>query len=502
MGGKVQSLSQSQIDVIIALERIGASLSLVGVTLIFITYWQFKRIRSVPNLFIVFASVANVGASIACAIGYDGMLAGAESALCQAQAFLLEMFDLPFFPSSFEKTVLMVRCNRFMQSDPWWSFAMAVNVYLVFFAGANPSSFRRYIWVYCAICFGFPMIPAVVCLLVRPRGPDDLIYGDATIWCWINHDWSKLRIFTYYIPIWTCIVGSCVIYFAVGYHVFHHRNQLHNLTFSNTGRDCKDTSCSDERDSAEKNLTSRAEFFYGTAVTDIQITTMVPRPWSPQVPSIAITKGPDDQQPRHQQSWRTSEEDVHGTPSPRFETTCTSDPPPPKPQRSVFQRIGRVGTKFSARLDRLDPVKLAYLRTSFIFAISVLVTWTPSSINRVVNLLKPEVVSFGLNVASATVLPLQGVWNAVIFFMTSWTTFKEEWKDMRCRQQGRLGSCGTESRQGAVRIDVLRSDQHDRFRNGRYGHTKAVGSDQTSELELTVPSGVGNVRAMRGSFSI
>ncbi|KAJ0312478.1 hypothetical protein COL516b_001562 [Colletotrichum fioriniae] len=160
MGGKAQSLSQSQIDVIIALERIGASLSLVGVTLIFITYWKFKRIRSVPNLFIVFASIANVGASIACAMGYDGMRAGAGSALCQAQAFLLEMF---------------------MQSDPWWSFAMAVNVYLVFFAGANPSSFRRHIWVYCAICFGFPMIPAVVCLLVRPRGPDDLIYGDATV---------------------------------------------------------------------------------------------------------------------------------------------------------------------------------------------------------------------------------------------------------------------------------------------------------------------------------
>ncbi|OHE98446.1 G-protein coupled receptor [Colletotrichum orchidophilum] len=478
MGGKVQTLSQPQVDVIIALERIGASLSLFGVTLIFITYWKFKRIRSVPNLFIVFASLANVGASIACAMGYDGMRAGAESALCQAQAFLLEMF---------------------MQSDPWWSFAMAVNVYLVFFAGANPSSFRRYIGVYCAICFGFPLVPAIVCLVVRPRGPQDLIYGDATIWCWINHDWSKLRIFTYYIPIWTCIVGSCVIYFAVGYHVFHHRNQLHNLTFSNTVRDCKDISCSDERDSAEKNLTSRTEY-YGTAVTDIQITTMTPRPWTPQQPPTAIKKGSDSQEPRHQRSWRTSEEE--GSPSPRFETTCTSNPPPPKPQRSVFQRIGRVRTKFSDRLERLDPVKLAYLRTSFIFAISVLVTWTPSSINRVVNLLKPEVVSFGLNVASATVLPLQGVWNAVIFFMTSWTTFKEEWKDMRGRHQIRLGSCDTESRQGGVRIEVLRSDQHDRLRNGRFVHMKAIGSDQTSELELTVPSGVGKVRAMRGSFSI
>ncbi|CCF40159.1 G-protein coupled receptor [Colletotrichum higginsianum] len=493
------SLTHYEIEVVTGLERVGSALSLVGVTLIFITYWKFKRIRSVPNLFIVFASIANVGASVACAIGYEGLRMGETSALCQAQAFLLEMF---------------------MQSDPWWSFAMAVNVYLVFFAGANPSSFREYLWVYCAVCFGFPLVPALVCLFLRPHGPNDYIYGNATLWCWINKKWGDLRIFTYYIPIWFCVLGSSVIYFAVGYHVFHHRNQLHNLTFSNNGCDGKEMTCSDERDSAEKvsylsrtgtrddcplvdtrqNLTGRTEF-YGTAVTEVQITTMTPKPWTPQPPPVAMTKvTAGDQQPRHQRSWRTSEDD--GSPGPRFETTCTSDPPPPKPRLSVFQRIGGVRSKFSSRLQRLDPVKLAYLRTSFIFAISVLVTWTPSSINRVFNMIRRDESHFGLNVASATVLPLQGVWNAVIFFMTSWTVFKEEWKDMRGRHQVRLGSCGEDGLHGGLRIEVLRGDQQDRFKSGRYGHTKTLGSDQTSDIELTPPSGVGNVRAMRGSFSI
>ena len=90
------SLSPGQVQVVIALERTGASLSLIGIVLILVTYWLFKRLRTIPNLFIVFASIANIGASIACVIGYDGIIAGEDSALCQAQAFMLDMCGLAF----------------------------------------------------------------------------------------------------------------------------------------------------------------------------------------------------------------------------------------------------------------------------------------------------------------------------------------------------------------------------------------------------------------------
>lgn len=85
------NLTASERETIQHVERFGASISLVGVVLIFIAYYLFKRVRTIPNTFIFFASIANVGASIACLIGYAGILAGDESALCQAQAFLLEM---------------------------------------------------------------------------------------------------------------------------------------------------------------------------------------------------------------------------------------------------------------------------------------------------------------------------------------------------------------------------------------------------------------------------
>jgi hypothetical protein len=78
-----------------------------------------------------------------------------------------------------------------MQSDPWWSLAMAVNVFLVFFFAANPNSFRSYLWLYSLVCFGLPGVPAVICLFYIPTGRK--IYGNATVSlavplpAWSNH---------------------------------------------------------------------------------------------------------------------------------------------------------------------------------------------------------------------------------------------------------------------------------------------------------------------------
>jgi hypothetical protein len=91
LGDTYMNLTQDERDSIQSVERFGASLSLVGIGLIFVTYGVLKRLRTVPNTFIFFASIANAGACVACLIGYAGVVQGDGSALCQAQAFLLEM---------------------------------------------------------------------------------------------------------------------------------------------------------------------------------------------------------------------------------------------------------------------------------------------------------------------------------------------------------------------------------------------------------------------------
>ncbi|KAK1757862.1 putative G-protein coupled receptor [Echria macrotheca] len=425
-------------------ERFGASLSLVGVSLIFVAYALWKRLRTVPNTFILFASIANVGASVAALIGYDGIMAGNSSALCQIQAFLLEMF---------------------MQSDPWWSLAMAVNVFMVFFFAASPNSFRRYLWLYSLICFGLPALPAVICLFYTPT--QEHIYADATLWCWIGDRYNSLRIYTYYIPIWTCSLLSAVIYLAVGYHVFHQRNQLRNLTLSNQAA-AREPSGPESQGCAEKG-DSGISASYGTVTTEVRVTAEASDSQSmtpPSSPAPSITAVLPRAQPDLQgSSWLASlDDDTDQTASTKPHTnpfttissvSSRSRNNNNKPDKGRFESLTRPWTRFLSRLRNLDPVKLAYLRTSFVFAVSILITWTPSSINRVYSFAHPTKTSYPLNLASAVVLPLQGVWNAVIFCATSWATLREEIWTVKTRiwpsrSSQRLPSEETGRREGAV----------------------------------------------------
>lgn len=86
-----EMMSDAQKAAIISLERTGGCISLIAVVLIFIAYGLAREVRNVQNTFIVFASVANVGASIASIIAMDGLNQGTESSLCQAQSFLFQM---------------------------------------------------------------------------------------------------------------------------------------------------------------------------------------------------------------------------------------------------------------------------------------------------------------------------------------------------------------------------------------------------------------------------
>ncbi|KAK8027266.1 g-protein coupled receptor [Apiospora marii] len=403
-------LTREQVNTIVIFERVGASLSVTGVLLILVAFAAFKRLRTVPNTFIIFASFANLGASVACLIGYAGIEAGPDSALCQTQAFMFEMF---------------------MQSDPWWSFAMAVNVYMVFFFAANPNSFLGYWWAYFCICYGIPFIPAVWLLVARGEDRTQ-VYGNATLWCWIDKDWSNLRIYTYYLPIWVCILLSTCIYIAVGYYVFKQRNQLRNLSLSNPAGDVPAP-----RDSGEKKLFSNAAIMGSIATTEVTQTTSVQRtnPNSSGQPrshtAINWFDGPAEE-PDQARLDLTPEQSTSQSPY-HTVTRITADP---VPKKSVWAHLRKAYTRWCSKFNNMDPVKLAYLRTSFVFAISVLVTWTPSSINRIHDLVNPYEVSFGINLAAGIVLPLQGVWNSVIFFSTSSTALKEEIQTLRDRVKG------------------------------------------------------------------
>ncbi len=70
--------------------------------------------------------------------------------------------------------------TRFVQSDLWWSLAMAVNILLVFVRGVNLRTVRKWGWVYCVVCYGGPFGIALACLLITAPGKT-AIYGDAGV---------------------------------------------------------------------------------------------------------------------------------------------------------------------------------------------------------------------------------------------------------------------------------------------------------------------------------
>ncbi|KAI2463082.1 hypothetical protein F4781DRAFT_146027 [Annulohypoxylon bovei var. microspora] len=468
------ALTRQHIETIVVFERLGAALSVTGVLMIFIAYTFLKRIRSVPNTFIVFASFANLGASIACLMGYSGVLAGSNSNLCQAQAFMFELF---------------------MQSDPWWSFAMAVNVYMVFFFSANTNSFLRYWYAYFIVCYGVPFIPSIWLLVVR-GGDGQNVYGNATIWCWIDKDWSNLRIYTYYLPIWVCIILSTCIYVAVGYHVFKQRNQLRNLSLSNPAREAPTV-----RDSGEKTLFANAAIMGSINREVVQVTTVNSSTAHPiDGPSSASTTAPGNwfDGPPDDQSYFDGPSTPISSPNP-YQTTVTQITADPPPREGLRARVQENFQRWRARFNHMDPVKMAYLRTSFVFAISVFVTWTPSSINRVHDLVYAESASFALNLASAVVLPLQGVWNAVIFFSTSWKPLREEIRSMLDARKGiprgqHAANAARDERDRA--LELARRKTHGK---GGPGHVDDAGSDISIDSTIGGTSANGGaVRVMRG----
>ncbi|KAH6958383.1 hypothetical protein DER45DRAFT_643760 [Fusarium avenaceum] len=447
-GRGVDLLTESQRHTLVLFERIGGSISLAAVLMIFVAYALVPRVRNVQNTFIVFASVANIGACCASIIAMDGLELGVASPLCQAQSFMFHMF---------------------MQSDPWWSLAMAFNVFLVFFFRAKPDSFRRWWWVYCLICYGGPFAIAIALLLVRNpnRG---LVFGQATIWCWVNRDWENIRIYTYYMLIWVCIAGSILFYFMVGWHVFRTRNRLKSLTASKT-REPAPIEQPQSQTSQQRQvdfLSVPQDCFYGTIVTEVQVVHSTPSanhlPTEPRPAYIARSSSP-------QISFDEAPSVMQGSNSHYFSTSIS--PGITRPEQSSGSPLRRITSATSRTVNKFvidDPIKRAYLRTSFLFALSVLVTWIPSSLNRIHSWLMGT-SPFEYHAATAAVLPLQGLWNAVIFFVTSGGPLREWFRNF-----------GNQPTLQEREMAEIRGDHDEHV--GRSGDSFLDDTDSGSDVEL------------------
>jgi len=82
-----------------------------------------------------------------------------------------------------------------------------------------------------------------------------------------------------------------------------------------------------------------------------------------------------------------------------------------------------------------DNAAWSYTKVAVLFFVAMMVTWIPSSANRVYSVIHPGEISLGLEFASAFVLPLQGFWNALIYTTTSLPACRAFWLQIRHRKR-------------------------------------------------------------------
>lgn len=98
-----------------------------------------------------------------------------------------------------------------------------------------------------------------------------------------------------------------------------------------------------------------------------------------------------------------------------FESTQARHSLKPKHHSTHYNRNSRLPF---VSIDA-NSAAINYFKCALLFFIALLVTWVPSTVNRVVTLVHPDDAIFGLNYASGLVLPLQGFWNAMVYIFTS-----------------------------------------------------------------------------------
>jgi len=107
----------------------------------------------------------------------------------------------------------------------------------------------------------------------------------------------------------------------------------------------------------------------------------------------------------------------------------------------------------------------SYTKVAVLFFFAMMVTWIPSSANRVFSVVHPGQVSLPLEYASAFVLPLQGFWNALIYATTSLPACKQVWTNIR--QGKRVSGSGFRTMVAAFSSDSDREYSRPRSQHGR-----------------------------------
>jgi len=289
---------------------------------------------------------------------------------------------------------------------------MAINVYLTIFRKYNAQQLKALEWRYHIMGYVLPFLLAFICTWISTAGRGR-IYGPATLWCSIDIHWVVLRMALVYVPAWCCIAISFIIYLLAGRHIFIKRRELRAFS-SPTG-----------------HIAPVENPFTDYKTTEIHITSELATLQSP-VPTPLKTEffSAGDELPRPQQV-----QSPNGY-APYSVTIGSSPMMSPRSEGPTVTTRARIERTRNRAANEANAAAFGYTKVALLFFVSLLVTWVPSSINRVYSVFHPDVVSLPFSYATGIVLPLMGFWNSVIYITTSWRAVSLLF---RGKLQGELG---------------------------------------------------------------
>ncbi|KAL7965993.1 G-protein coupled receptor [Trichoderma sp. SZMC 28014] len=308
-----------------------------------------------------------------------------------------------------------------MPADVYWTLAMAVNVYLTFYHKYDARALRKLEPIYLLCCYGLTLVPAFVFLFVKDRG-GVRIYGPSVSWCWISNEWDVLRVAAFYAIVWVCMVITFAIYIGAGRTIYKVRKQVYVFQSSDLDPISIDEVTTSHQSSDAATLTmesmpgiepsklghnmSPPSFGYGGGSSSETATATTTRPQSVHANLSNQSDG----------SYYASSPPHRG-----------SNPPRPGGHNNVASRAFR---SIRRRNHERDNAAWSYTKCALLFFTAMLVTWIPSSANRLYSLTHHRSTSVVLEFMSVIVLPLQGFWNCLVYVTISWTACKNLFHDM------------------------------------------------------------------------
>ncbi|KAF4275164.1 hypothetical protein CNMCM8812_002664 [Aspergillus fumigatus] len=368
-------LSRHQQYVLSTIERVCSCVSVVASGVVIATFISSSAFRKPINRLIFYASWGNLLSNSATLIAESSLHGRTQGALCQFQGFMIQWF---------------------LPADSLWALAMASNVYLAIFKHYDTRRLGMLEWKYLLFCYGVPFIPAFVYLFLSSESRGK-VYGESVLWCWVSLRWDFLQIAVFYGPVWFIVLLILAIYIRVGVTIRRQRRELRKTAWpvSEYATDITVLGDVDLHRTARsvplgslQRLTNRERSPASTAASSHRII-------SREVRSPQNDDGPQNARPS-----------IADSLSSNISPTSTT--------------LSRYNYDLGQSETSTTPASAAYYKYAVLFFAALIVTWVPSSANRVYALAASNHYIFGLSCASSFALPLQGFWNSLIYITVSW----------------------------------------------------------------------------------